>query len=252
MSKYELKKLESSILPIGAAKRPRLETESAVDGPTNNGCSTNEERTLSSQTDATSYINNAARAKCLHLMPLQQQQAKPLQPAYQLQKVSLYNQDLHTQLYSAGNHRCKYLQANGNAGSTHDLHNLMSLGSVVTNNKNNGYISNSTPGIYTDTSNALAINGLLVANPTDRSTVIFGENAGGSALAYGRNMLIPLEHFVGNNLYNYLSQQQQQQSSGLAKATSDDLAYNNGMETAAPNLTIGNAPIFSVRPDPQG
>ena len=160
MSKYELKKLESSILPIGAAKRPRLETESAVDGPTNNGCSTNEERTLSSQTDATSYINNAARAKCLHLMALQQQQAKPLQPAYQLQKVSLYNQDLHTQLYSAGNHRCKYLQANGNAGSTHDLHNLMSLGSVVTNNKNNGYISNSTPGIYTDTSNALARNGL--------------------------------------------------------------------------------------------
>ena len=72
MSKYELKKLESSILPIGAAKRPRLETESAVDGPTNNGCSTNEERTLSSQTDATSYINNVARAKCLHLMALQQ------------------------------------------------------------------------------------------------------------------------------------------------------------------------------------
>ena len=86
MSKYDLKKIEieSSILPIGAAKRPRLETESAVDGPTNNGCSTNEERTLSSQTDATSYINNAARAKCLHLMPLQQQQSKPLQRAFQM------------------------------------------------------------------------------------------------------------------------------------------------------------------------
>ena len=87
-----------------------------------------------------------------------------------------------------------------------------------------------------------------MANPTDRSTVINAENARGSA---GRNMLIPPEHFVGNNLYNYLSQQQQQ-SLGLAKATFDDLAYNNGMETAAPNLTIGNAPIFSVRPDPQG
>jgi hypothetical protein len=196
MSKYDLKTIENCILPIGAAKRLKAEAESAVEGSVNNGRSTDEECTLSSQTDSTSYIGNAARTEWLPLISLQQQ-SNPSQVAYELQKVPLYNQDLHMQLHNVNQQ--KYIQA---SGSTHELRNLISLGSAVNNNNNNA--SSSTPGIYTNISNALAINGLLVANPSDRSAVIFGENSEGSAaakcLTFG-NMLMPPEHFARNNLY---------------------------------------------------
>ena len=164
-----------------------------------------------------------------------EQQSKPLQ-ANQLQKVALYNHNLHTQFNSAN--KQKYVRAND---STHELHNVISLGSAV-DNKGSSF----TPGVYNNISNGLAINSLLVAQPSDCSAVIFGENSGGAyaakSLTY-ENMLMPPEHLTRNNLY-YLSQQQQ--SSRLAKAASDNSAYNNWMEAASQsNLTLGNALPFS-------
>eukprot|EP01018_Ginkgo_biloba_P040108 Gb_24420 [translate_table: standard] len=256
MSRYDVKGIASSTLPIGGIAKRIKEAEPA--DRTVDGRRTDEDSILTSQTDTISYSN--AASKTVHEWPLMaafhQQAANQFgyqQRGWCKQENENQNQDFQIQLNSSHHH--KYLQPSMMTANGTILHNLMSLESSAVD-------TNNTPGIYNNISSTLAGNGtLLMANSssipsgtavTDNSRVSFAtENEEGSSKTSAYDNILSADPFA-RSVY-YLSQQ----SSGLVKANNyENSPYNNWMAPSVqnlaaprPNLTVCHAPIFTVWSD---
>ncbi|XP_057826596.2 AP2-like ethylene-responsive transcription factor PLT1 [Cryptomeria japonica] len=258
MSRYDVKSIINSALPIGGLAKRIKEAESAhlertVDGPR---IVHDEDSTLSSQThDPVSYGNASAAAKAAHEWPLlafQQQANSSMAAAYQQRGLwwkqandNQTHQDYQIQLHQ------KYLHPSMLAGNGTVLHNLMGLESAEANS--------STAGIYNDISNTLAANGLMMqnssvtqsANSSVVSATHFSDNSEGSvaskAASTYENMMSADPS--GRGLY-YLTQQQ------LGRVGYENLTCNNNWMTPSlqtlgskPNLAVCHAPVFTVWSD---